>query len=96
MLKPRCGFYLKREGSSQVGIEVYDLDLLVRSLDTPEFREYCKDLAQVYGMKPEVVEVLVYLQLILNKAERLGMSPEELKDKLRKVGFRVEKIPEDQ
>ena len=96
MIKPRCGFYLKQESGCGVGIEVYDTDLLIRSLDTPEFKDYCEDLASVYKMKPENVEGMVYLYLILSKAEKLGMSFEEVERKLSSLGLRIEKMPEDQ
>ena len=96
MLKPRCGFYLKQESSSKVGIEVYDIDLLVRSLDTSDFKEYCKNLASLYHMKPDNVESLVYLYLFLNKAQKLGMSFDEVKERMEQAGLRVEREPEEQ
>lgn len=96
MLKPKCGFYLKVISPTEVSVEIYDLELLKRSLDTSEFFEYCKDLGKLYKMKPEDIEGLVYLNLFMDKAKRLKFSPEELIDKLKSLGLRIEKVPEDQ
>lgn len=95
MIQPRCGFFLRTD-EANIGVEIYDYNLLTSSLNTPEFSEYCRDLAQIYGMKPDEVEGLVYLKLFFEKARKLNLSPEEVMEKLKSAGLRIERIPEDQ
>ena len=87
---------MKEISPTEVSVEIYDFDLLKRSLGTSEFSEYCRDLGVLYGMKSEDVEGLVYLTLFMDKAKRLKFSSEELIDRLKSLGLRIEKIPEDQ
>lgn len=84
----RCGFYLKREGSDLV-LEVVDPHLLKKCIKNPEeFEEYCRDLALIYGIKPETVALMVGMWFIGTKAK----SEEELKEKASKLGLGLQKI----
>ena len=90
MIKPRCGFYLREVEGSKVKVEIYDRLLLERSLGSPEFSDYCMDLAEVYRMKPEDVEGLVFLTLFFEKTRKKKLSPEKVIETLKSLGFKVE------
>ena len=79
---------MKKEGS-EISLEVYDPQLLKKCIQNPEeFEECCKDLAVIYGIKPEIVAGMVAMWLIGTKAK----SEEELKGLASKLGLGLQKI----
>ena len=90
MLKPKCGFYLREVEGSKIKVEIYDRLLLEGSIGSPEFSDCCKDLAEVYKMKPEDVEGLVFLTLFFEKAKKKKLPPQKVIETLKSLGFKVE------